>query len=105
MTWSRRAFLKHATSCSAHLGLMAAGAPWFADRLWAQERYSVVAREPWGRLERIADGVWALVSTPLGGDRERGSHKGYGLAVAAVATTTMSRSINLLPNPSYCGGA
>ena len=69
MTWSRRAFLKHATSCSAHLGLMAAGAPWFADRLWAQERYSVVAREPWGRLERIADGVWALVSTPLGGDR------------------------------------
>lgn len=25
----------------------------------------MVAREPWGRLERVADGVWALVSTPL----------------------------------------
>ncbi len=24
-----------------------------------------MAREPWGRLERVADGVWALVSTPL----------------------------------------
>lgn len=29
----------------------------------------VVAREPWGRLERVADGVWALISDPLGGDR------------------------------------
>ena len=25
----------------------------------------MVASEPWGRIERIADGVWALVSTPL----------------------------------------
>ncbi len=29
----------------------------------------VVAREPWGRLERVADGVWALISDPLSGDR------------------------------------
>lgn len=32
-------------------------------------RLPIVAQEPWGRLERVADGVWALVSTPLGGDR------------------------------------
>lgn len=69
MTWSRRTFLKHGTSCAAHLGLMSAGAPWFARRLWAQERFPVVAREPWGRLERVAEGIWALVSTPLDGDR------------------------------------
>jgi len=25
----------------------------------------VVASEPWGRLERVAEGIWALVSTPL----------------------------------------
>jgi glyoxylase-like metal-dependent hydrolase (beta-lactamase superfamily II) len=28
-----------------------------------------VAREPFGSLEQIADGIWALVSTPLTGDR------------------------------------
>jgi len=31
----------------------------------AQERFPVVASEPWGRLEEVAHGVWALVSTPL----------------------------------------
>lgn len=45
---------------------MAAASPWWARRRWtAQERFPVVASEPWGRLERVADGVWALVSTPL----------------------------------------
>lgn len=29
----------------------------------------IVAEEPWGRLERVAEGVWAMVSTPLTGDR------------------------------------
>jgi glyoxylase-like metal-dependent hydrolase (beta-lactamase superfamily II) len=32
---------------------------------WAQERFPVVATEPWGRILRIADGVWALESNPL----------------------------------------
>jgi glyoxylase-like metal-dependent hydrolase (beta-lactamase superfamily II) len=49
---------------------MAGASPWFARKLWAaQERFPVVAREAWGRLEKVADGVWALVSTPLEGDR------------------------------------
>jgi len=30
-----------------------------------QERFPVVASEPWGRLLRIADGVWALESSPM----------------------------------------
>lgn len=64
--WTRRDFLKTSSSCAAHIGLMAAASPLFARRLWAaQERFAVVAREPWGRLERVAEGVWALVSTPL----------------------------------------
>ncbi len=67
--WSRRDFVRTTTSCATHLGLMAAAAPWMPRRLWAQERYPVVAREPWGRIEEIAGGVWALVSTPLEGDR------------------------------------
>ncbi len=64
--WTRRRFLQAGAGCAAHLGLMAAATPLGARRAWAaQERYPVVAREPWGRLERVADGVWALVSTPL----------------------------------------
>lgn len=30
---------------------------------------TVVETAPWGRIERIADGIWALVSTPLAGPR------------------------------------
>ena len=63
---SRREFLRGASSCALHLGLMAAASPWWARRGWtAQSRFPVVASEPWGRLEHVAEGVWALVSTPL----------------------------------------
>lgn len=65
-SYSRRDFLCTAASCGAHVSLMSALAPFGGQRLWAaQERFTVVASEPWGRLERIAEGVWALVSTPL----------------------------------------
>ena len=48
------------------MGLMTAVAPLSRRRLWAaQERFPVVASEPWGRIERVAVGVWALVSTPM----------------------------------------
>lgn len=64
--WTRRRFVTAAGSCLAHLAWMAAGAPPGRRHLWAaQTRFSVVAQEPWGRLERVAEGIWALVSTPL----------------------------------------
>jgi glyoxylase-like metal-dependent hydrolase (beta-lactamase superfamily II) len=45
---------------------MATVVPLWPRRLSAsQTRFPVVASEPWGRLERLADGIWALVSTPL----------------------------------------
>lgn len=65
----RREFLAGASSCAAHLALLGAVAP---ARRWPWPRATqdpVVAREAFGYLERVADGVWALVSTPLGGDR------------------------------------
>lgn len=38
--------------------------------LWAMAPGgSIVAQEKFGRLEQIAEGVWALISTPLTGDR------------------------------------
>lgn len=64
--WSRRDFLKGSASCAAHVALMSAGAPVWTRRLWAaQAARPVVAREPWGRLEKVGDGVWAMISTPL----------------------------------------
>lgn len=70
MALSRRTFLGQSASCAAHLALAAALAPAARRALWAsQPGGTVVAQEPFGRLERVAETVWALVSTPLGGDR------------------------------------
>ncbi len=71
MTLSRRDFIGRASSCAAHVALMGAGLPAAARSAWAAPRESgrIVAQEPWGRLERLGDGVWGLVSTPLTGDR------------------------------------
>lgn len=68
---SRRGFVSRSASCAAHLALVAAVTPRALRRLWAQAQQAgaVVAREPFGYLERVADGIWALISTPLDGDR------------------------------------
>jgi glyoxylase-like metal-dependent hydrolase (beta-lactamase superfamily II) len=65
---TRRAFLAAAGSCAAHVAFtLAAGAP-AARRLFAAViRGTVVTLDPWGRIERLAEGAWALISTPLAG--------------------------------------
>ena len=66
---SRRDFLAWSGSCGAHLLWMSAAATLGARRLFAAEpEGKVVAEEPWGRVERLHDGVWAIVSTPLAND-------------------------------------
>jgi len=63
---TRRDFLARTSSCAAHIGLMSAASPPLMRLGWlAQERFPVVASAPWGRLVRVAEGIWALVSTPL----------------------------------------
>jgi len=67
---SRRAFLERSSSCAAHLALAAVAMPAAARRAWARRPVGpVLARETFGTLERVADGVWALISDPLSGDR------------------------------------
>jgi len=67
----RRDFLRVGGSCAVHLALMGAAVPPVLRARWTAvtrpER--VVAMEPWGRLEQLGDGIWAMVSTPLSGDR------------------------------------
>jgi cyclase len=82
---SRREFLAASGSCAAHLALVATVAPGALRELWAaQPRGPVVAVEPFGRLERVADGVWALVSTPLNGDNTTVSNGGIVVGTHAV---------------------
>ena len=75
--FSRRDFLATSGSCTAHLACAGFAAPPLLREWWARTpRGTVVATEPFGRLERVADGVWALISTPLGGDRTTLSNGG-----------------------------
>jgi len=62
---SRRAFLRTTAGCAAHLALLSGASPLRAEALFRRAARPRVAQEPWGRIERVADGVWALVSTPL----------------------------------------
>lgn len=67
---SRRAFLAQSSSCAAHLALAAAVTPSALRARWAQRPIGpVVARETFGTLEQVADGIWALISDPMSGDR------------------------------------
>jgi glyoxylase-like metal-dependent hydrolase (beta-lactamase superfamily II) len=74
---TRRDFLLRSGSCAAHIALAAAVSPRLLRAAWAQVPPGrLVRREPFGALERVADGVWALISTPLGGDRTTLSNGG-----------------------------
>jgi len=74
---TRRDFVSRSSSCAAHLALAVAVAPDSLRAAWARTPIGpVVAREPFGSLEQVADGIWALISTPLGGDRTTISNGG-----------------------------
>jgi glyoxylase-like metal-dependent hydrolase (beta-lactamase superfamily II) len=82
---SRRDFLAQSGSCAAHLALAASVMPMASRRLWARNAYGpVVAAEPFGNLEKVSDGVWALISTPLTGDRTTLSNGGIVAGKNAV---------------------
>jgi len=67
VTTSRRDFLE---SCAGHLAMAALLAPSARVDAWAQPANAgMVAREPFGYLQQVAEGVWALISTPLQGQR------------------------------------
>lgn len=77
MNHTRRQFLAESGSCAAHLALAAIAMPSARRLLWARNAFGpVVASEPFGNLEKVSDGVWALISTPLAGDRTTVSNGG-----------------------------
>jgi glyoxylase-like metal-dependent hydrolase (beta-lactamase superfamily II) len=63
---TRRSFIAGTAGCGAHLFAMLAAAPAVArSRFGGAQKGVVVAEEAFGRLERLGDGVWGLISTPL----------------------------------------
>lgn len=62
----RRRFLGSLGACAAHLAAVSVAGTTATKRLFAaRARGPVVSQEPWGRLEQLGDGIWALISTPL----------------------------------------
>jgi glyoxylase-like metal-dependent hydrolase (beta-lactamase superfamily II) len=67
--YSRREFIGTSMTCAGHLALMALPFSPSTRWLWSSRtRGQVVAQEPFARLEEIGEGLFALISTPLGGD-------------------------------------
>ncbi len=62
----RREFIGSMGACGAYVATTLAAGTAAARRAFAaRPRGQVLATEPWGRLEQVDDGIWALVSTPL----------------------------------------
>ncbi|MGI9519786.1 MAG: MBL fold metallo-hydrolase [Pirellulaceae bacterium] len=60
---TRRQFLGQSASCGAWVATLAALSPRAARRVFALTQDEVVATEKWGRIEKVADNMWALIST------------------------------------------
>ncbi len=68
-TTSRREFLQTAGGCLAHVLLMSACASRGSRARWTAPANPTVATTPFARLDAIGPDTWAVISTPLGGDR------------------------------------
>ena len=65
----RRRFLVDAGTCAGHLALAMVLVPRAGRAAWTRPAGGrIVAQEKFGRLEELAPGVWAMISTPLTGD-------------------------------------
>lgn len=65
-TTSRRAFLTQSISCGAYIAGLAAFAPKKVRAAFRpQNADDVVTEESWGRIEKVADNMWAVISTPF----------------------------------------
>jgi len=65
---SRRDFLRDTLSCGAYIALALAGASASQQKAFAASPGGeVVAQSKFARVEKVAEGAWALISTPQGG--------------------------------------
>jgi glyoxylase-like metal-dependent hydrolase (beta-lactamase superfamily II) len=65
---SRRVFLGGAIGCGAHVLMALAGGGLTRRALAAAQPGEFVLEAPFARIEKVADGVWSIISTPLAGN-------------------------------------
>lgn len=80
----RRTFLVGATGCVAHVLLNASCAPRRTQAAWTAPANPTVATMPFARLDAVGRDTWALISTPLGGDRTTFANGGIIAGTAGV---------------------
>lgn len=83
---------------SAHLALAGSIAPKLLRRLTTPR--AAAGAEPFGNLQKIADGVWAMVSTPLKGDRTTLSNGGL---IAGKDAVLAIEGFNLVAGATWLG--
>lgn len=66
---SRRDFLRVSSGCVAHVLLSSAYASVGARHRWTAPLHPTVSTTPFAHLDAIGPDTWAVISTPLGGDR------------------------------------
>ncbi|WP_411282326.1 MBL fold metallo-hydrolase [Gemmatimonas sp.] len=66
---SRRDFLRVSGGCVAHVLLSSSCASASARRRWTSPLHPTVSATPFAHLDAIGPETWALISTPLAGDR------------------------------------
>jgi len=64
--FDRRRFLKTST-CGAYVLGLATVSPLMTRQVFGsvQDDKKIVAKEKWGRIEKVSDGCWAVISTPF----------------------------------------
>lgn len=63
---NRRTFVSGCLTCGAHvLGLANFSPTLIRKAFQAQDEEKIVVKEKWGHIEKVADGMWSLISTPF----------------------------------------
>ena len=63
---NRRTFVSGCLTCSAHILGLARFSPGLLGNVFSQQdEKKIVTEEKWGRIEQVADGAWAIISTPF----------------------------------------
>ncbi len=74
---TRRGFVNTCLGCGAYVSLALAAGDSFTRRAFASQlEGEPVTTEPWARVEKLADGLWAIISTPWDGESKTVSNGG-----------------------------
>lgn len=82
---SRRIFLGGAIGCGAHIMMTLAGSGFTRRALAAAVPGQLVSESPFARIEKVAEGIWTVVSTPWAGNMTTLSNGGIVAGTEGVA--------------------